>query len=511
MKQSHRLMLYVVLILALTASFVAAQDATEAPAEQPASRTLLVWAVDGAAGPGLQGASTPGQLALLDANGGLTPLLDLPQGTSTVIPCGENSTSPDGRYVAFYVGGDEGTLHYMRGTEPPVLVDEVIRSACLGAGTFRFSPDGNQFGFIDYEPGAAASSFADGFLKIYDAASGEALYQTESVTAFDMGGGIAAFVNFFTNDQGEADEVAVQVWDGANDREVATLRPDDTEDTGQCRFVSASVNVLPDGQLSLILGQRCDRTGTTTWQLYTVNPADRTATRAASEPVVGGYQAFARTNTQFVAPGGNAFLFTVPDGVTANTAGLYLTPLDTLTPSVVVDQQIVMPAVTTPANATPDVSPDGRWLALVQTTPNNENTLLVYDLTDLNLAPLSYSAGSAGDVISAMQFTPDGSRLIAVVGGDDQANNSIVAFNMADGSDFRVERGRFNDYLALSQDGTQLAIGNWQILEDPNEPPYLNTITIDINASASTTLYEGAVVQDGEVIEQSFAAPLAFR
>jgi WD40 repeat protein len=399
----------------------------------------------------------------------------------------------------------------MRGTEAPIAVDEVVRSACLGAGTFRFSPDGSQFGFIDYEAGAAGSSFADGFLKIHDAATGEMLYQTESVTAFDIGGGVTAFVNFFTNDQGEADEVAVQIWNGENDREVATLRPDDTEETGQCRFVSASVNVLPNGQLSLVLGQRCDQTGTTTWQLYTVNPAERTATRAASEPVTGGYQAFARTNTQFVSPDGNGFLFTVPDGITANTAGLYLTPLDSLTPQVVVERQIVMPAVTTPANATPDVSPDGRWLAMVQTSPNNENTLLIYDLSDLTLSPISYSAGSPGDVISAMQFTPDGSRLIAVVGGDDQANNSIVAFNLADGSDFRVERGRFNSYLALSQDGAQLAIGDWQVLEDPNEPPYLNLVSIDINESASTTLFEGAVVQDGEVVEQSFAVPLAYR
>ncbi len=483
-----------------------------APDEQAEQTNVLVWTAQGFSDPSRLDAANPGQLALVNEAGGLTPLLNLPAGTSTVQACGERSASADGEYFALYTGNlESGSLHLMTGTNPPVVIDEVLRLACLGAGTFAFSPDGGRFAYIDYEPGSGTDEFADGFLKVYDPAAGSELFSTESVTAFDINDDDVAFVSFFTNDQNEADEAAVLLWDGSNDREVATLMPDNTEDTGECKFVSASVNILPDGNLSLVMGQRCDRTGTTSWQLYTVNVEERSATRAATEPVTGGYQSFARTNVQYSAPDGSTFLFTVPDGVTANTVGLFSVAMNDLTPMPLLERQMVMPANTTPANATPAISPDGRWLAAVQTSPNSDNALLIYDLSDLSLDPTNYSAGSTGDTVSALSFTGDSTQVVAVAGGDNQANNSVIAFNVESGSDFRVDRGRFSSDMVISADGTKLAVGDWQILEDPNEPPFLNLISITIADSASATLYEGAVVENGEVIEQSFAVPLAWR
>ncbi len=493
------------LVIGIIASFASVSDAI------PEGSSVLVWTVNETAEPAVVGASNPGGLALLDGSGALTPVLDLPDGTARVVACGESAVSPNSQYFVFYVGGDEGALYYMNQQGQPVEIESAIRSVCLGGGTFDFSPDSSRFAFIDYEPDAGQSSFADGFLRVYDATGGTEVFSTESVTGFDIGNENVAFLNFFTNDQGQADEVAVQIWNGESDREVATLRPDSSDETGQCRFTSGAVNILPDGNLSLILGQRCDRTGINTWQLYTVNVAERSATRAASEEVVGGYQSFARTNAIFAAPDGSGFLFTVPDGVTANTSGLFRVDAADLTTQQIVERQLVLPANTTPANATPEVSQDGRWLAIVQTTPNAENSLLIFDMMDLGVPPITLSAGSAGDTVSAMEFTADSSRLFAVVGGDDKTENSIVAINLSDGSDFRVERGRYNNNLVVSPDGSEIVIGDWEFLEDPNEPPFLNTVAIDVEMSATTVLYEGAVVENGEVVTQSFAVPLAWR
>ncbi len=493
------------LVLGGALSLVAITDAI------PAGSSVLVWTVDETAEPAVVGASNPGGLALLDGEGNLTPVLDLPDGTARVVACGERAVSPNGQYFVFYVGGDEGALYYMDRQAQPVEIETALRSVCLGGGTFDFAPNSSRFAFIDYEVDAGQSSFADGFLRVYDAAGASEVFSTESVTAFDIGNENVAFLNFFTNDRGEADEVAVQIWNGESDREVATLRPDDSDETGQCRYTSGAVNILPDGNLSLILGQRCDRTAINTWQLYTVNVTDRSATRAATEEVVGGYQSFARTNAIFAAPDGSGFLFTVPDGVTANTAGLFRVDSADLTTQQIVERQLVLPANTTPANATPEVSQDGRWLALVQTSPNAENSLLIFDMTDLSVPPITLSAGSAGDTVSAVEFTGDSSRLFAVVGGDDRTENAIVAINLSDGSDFRVERGRYNSNLVVSPDGSEIVIGDWQFLEDPNEPPFLNTVSIDVAMSATTVLYEGAVVEEGKVVTQSFAVPLAWR
>lgn len=509
---SNRRNLLLLAVFVLIASVAALTLA--APAAIPDSARLLVWTAQDAAGPGQQGASNPGQVALMDGAGNITPLLDLAEGTRYVQACGERATSPSNEFFAFYAGLDEGNLYLMRNQDAPVLVDNVLRTACFGYGTFRYSPDSTRLGYVSFEPGSATDDFADGFLKIYDIASGGFIFEMESVVAFDMDNAQVAFVQFFTNDQGEADEVAVQLWDGNNDREVATLVP---EDRDRCKYVSASVQLLSNGQLALIVGQDCIGGGDTnsTWQLYTIDPAQRSATLVASERMIegvtGGYQSFARTNVQYSKPDGSGFLFTVPDLLTANTVSLYSVDLATLAPQVMQERQVVMPGNTPPANITPRLSLDGRWLAVSETSPNNDNMLKIYDLNDLSLAPITYQAGSRGDTIAQMAFTADSSQLFAVIGGDGGTNNSIIAFNLESGSDFRVERGRFNNWMVVSPDGSEIVIGDTQILEDPQEPPYLNLVAIDVATSASTTLFEGAVVTDGEVQSQSFAVPLAWR
>ncbi|MEM6526840.1 MAG: hypothetical protein AAF653_01020, partial [Chloroflexota bacterium] len=453
------------------------------------SGSILVWTVEGASAPGQQTASQPGRIALIDMGGALSPLMELPEGTSTVMPCGEAAQSPDGRFFAFYAGRDAGSLYLMDGLQPPQAVDEVQRAACMGNGTFAFSPDSTRLAYIDYAAAASGNDFAAGTLKIADAASTTTLFEAERVTAFDVRDERVGYVSFFTDDDGDADEAVITIWDGDTASELAVLRPDEP-----CAFVSSSVAVLAQDVLSVVLGQQCSRTGQGSWQLYRVDVAAGTAELRDEDDIVGNFQTFGRTNVQFAAPDGSAFAFTAPDGVVANTAGLFAVDTSDFAPRQIIDRQIVMPANTVPANATPHLSPDGRWLAFVQTSPGFENTLVIYDLSDLTQRPTEFSAGSPGDTISALAFTSDSRQLLAVAGGDETANNAIVRFEPGGGEPVVVVRGHYSNHMVAGKD--VIAVGDWQFLEDDNEPPYLNLVTASMGGKTFSTLFEGATIQD---------------
>jgi WD40 repeat protein len=471
----------------------------------PAS-PLLVWVANGSA-PGKQGASDPGQLAYVNSSGVADTVLELPQGTSRVESCGEAPTSPDGKLYAFYVGQDKGSLYVMRGSDKPAKVGDIQALSCLGNGTFQYAPGSNRFGYISYEGDAKNSEFADGFLHVINSSDFTELYKYENVTAFDLTDNGAAFVSFFTNDKNEADEAAVIWWDGTKQQEVATLKPA-SED---CKFTSASVTILPDGKLMLILGHRCKKGDTTTnWQLYSVNPTDKSATLAASASQKGAFAAFARSNNIYLSTDGKQALFSVPDGVTANTVGLKRVSLADLSISDVIDKEVVAATYNGSANAFPRVSPDGKWLAAVVSTPNAANNVYVWSLTDPTIAPIMFSAGSKGDTVSSMAFTPDSSHLLAVVGGDNKANNSLVSIEVATGQNSRVARGHFDKGLTISADGTQAALLDWQIPEDTAQHPYLNLINISLADGSTTTLYTGADIVDGKVKNERFAYPMAW-
>ena len=114
----------------------------------------------------------------------------------------------------------------------------------------------------------------------------------------------------------------------------------------------------------LILGHRCKKGDTTTnWQLYSVNPSDKSATLAASASQKGAFAAFARSNNIYLSTDGKQALFSVPDGVTANTVGFKRVSISDLSISDVIDKEVVAATYNGSANAFPRVSPDGKWLA----------------------------------------------------------------------------------------------------------------------------------------------------
>lgn len=469
---------------------------------------VLTWIEDGPS-PADSSPSAVGELGLLDGAGVFTSLLEVPPQTSRVQACGDEAVSLDGSLLAFYMGLDAGTLYLMAGTDSPLIVDDVSALTCTG-GALQFSPDNNRLGYIAFEADAAASEFADGFLHVVGTADLNDQLVFENVVAFDMNDDGVGLVSFFTNDKNQADEAAVIWWNGNAEREVATLRPDEN-----CRYTSASVAVNPDGNLLAVMGHRCTSGDTrTSWQLYLVEVEGRRATLAASDFQAGAFASFSRTNRVMVLPDGATALFAVPDGITASTVGLMGVSLADMSTFEVIGRQAVFPNLSGTRNATPLFSPDGRWLALVVTSPGNENTLNVIDLNAPTAPPIAISAGSANDVIVDMAFSANSQKLIFIAGSGGigrNADNSLVALDLTSGSDFRIKRGRFAPGLAVSPDSSAVVAMDYQVVEDERQPPFLNLVEINIDTSETVLLFEGADVVDGEVANQRFAMPLSWR
>lgn len=465
---------------------------------------ILVWFGNGPA-PDQHSGAQPGSLSLMDGIGTFDPLLDVPAQTTRVQACGDTATSPDGQLYAFYVGLDQGNLYVMRGDEPPVQIDSVSALTCLGGGTFRYSPDGRLMAYISYEADAVSSEFADGFLVVRDTSNFSEVMRSENVTAFDARDDSVAFVSFFTNDKNEADEAAVMVYSGGGQREVTTLAPA-SED---CKFTSAAIAAPPGGKLLAVMGHRCTSGDTNTnWQLYAIDPETRSATLAASSPQAGAFTSFARTNMILYAPNGSHAYFTVPDGITANTAGLKMINLSDLSINDVLEQQAVMATYNGAANAFPRLSPNGEWMAAVVTSPDNTNTITIWNLVDPTVPPIKVDAGSSGDTVSSMEFAPDGTRLMAIVGGDNSANNSLVAIDLTSGTSNRMARGRFGKGFVVSPDGTQAALLDWQVPADPKDPAYTLTSIITFNTGEVRPVFTGATLVEGKATDQKFAFPM---
>lgn len=469
---------------------------------QSGSGQLLVWLEDGPS-PTASSPSAAGQIGFLGSAGELTPLIDVPAQAGRVHSCG---TSADGVLQALFIGGDTGTIYLMNGANTPVvLADSVDAYACTGWDGLQFSPDGSRVAYLAYEADARQSEFGDGTLNVINTGDLSRQLRYEKVTSFDVNSNGVAFVSFFVNDRNEADEVGVFWWEGSGEREVVTLTPDE-----DCRFTSAAVGIAPDNNLLVVLGHRCKAGDTrTSWQIYRVETATGSATMAASDFQPGQFAAYARTNSVIFSANGDAY-FTVPDGITANTVGIRKFSAADMSAAPVIEQQAVMATFSGSPNAAPIVSPNGRWMSVVVTSPNNENTLNVIDLTNAGI-PFTYAPTSSDDAITAMSFSPDSSTLYIISGAGDARNGEykLTSLNLNDGSTGNIKRGRFAPLLAVG--GSTVALMEYQTLDDPQQPPYVNLITINPSTNETLTLLEGATIADNKVTEQRFAAPIAFR
>jgi Tol biopolymer transport system component len=504
-RQNLALICLVCLVFLPTIFPVYAQE--EEAASQP--EHILAW-VENGPNPAETSPSVDGKLGLINGAGEIQDVMPVAAQTSRLMACGDEATSPDGSLFAFYTGLDAGELYLMSGSDAPVLVDNVNALTCVGGGTFQYSPDSAWLAYIAYEPDASTSEFADGFLNIVSTSGMSEEFSYGNVTAFDINSDGVALVSFFTNDRNEADEAAVLWWSGSGEREVATLRSDEG-----CKYTSASIGIAPDGNLMVIMGHRCQSGDTrTSWQIYMIDVEARSATMAATDFQAGTFAPYARTNNVFFSPDGETAFFTLPDGIVANTVSVQAVNIASMETTVLIPQQALMSSLSGAANAFPRISPDGRWLALVVTSPNNENTLTILDLSDASAAPITAPAGSQNDIISDMAFSADSQHLVFISGAGGsgrEANNSLSAIELSSGSNVRLKRGHFAPGLAVSPDGVLIAALDYQVLEDVAQPPYLNLIRVNGESGETVTLFEGATLVDGKVTDQRFAYPLAWR
>ncbi|MCK6577011.1 MAG: hypothetical protein L6Q98_02770 [Anaerolineae bacterium] len=444
------------------------------------------------------------QIALIGTDGAISTLLEFPDTGRPAAACGERATSPDGQLFAFYVGDDRGALYMMRGAQPPVALGEIEYLACLGMGTFRYSPAGGRFAYLDYVFGAALNDFADGVLRIYDSTSLAQVASFEDVVAYDLGDNDAAFLRFYASAEGIADEAAVIFWDGANERELATLLP--TEEG--CRFTSGQI-VRVGGDPLLVMGHRCTRGDTTThWQLYSVSVEEGSVTLIDSDSQPGSFVTFARTNVMFSSPDGETVYFTVPDGVTAYTVAVAAIQLSQLAEpaslSIVVPvaRQAVFPNYSGTTNAAPRFAPDGRWLAAVVTSPDGDNQLVLMELDAPEDAPLTVGAGARGDLIPAFAFSALSERLYYVAGGDD---NALYALDLASGAERRITRGQFVDALVVQ--GDRAAVLERRLEEQP-PAEFVDLVLVNLGDGSRRIVFRSEPVAGGG---STIAVPLTWR
>ncbi|MEL6405038.1 MAG: hypothetical protein AAFR81_11775 [Chloroflexota bacterium] len=476
---------------------------------------LLAW-IAPASAPGEQPSNTPGELVFFNPDGSTETILALPERTRDVIACGPNATSPDGSTFVFAVVtvDDRANVYMMQGSSSDLitLLTDVNPAVCFGSTPFAFSADGSQMAFVEWPLDATEMTSPFGFLRIFDVASGSETNTFENVTTFQWTASGATWVSFFPNDQGEATEVAITTWDGTVDIEVSALVGDEEND---CYYNSASIDEVSTG-LMAIMGYRCNLGDVTStqWQIYNIDPANRTAQLELTDVASGRYFFFTDTNAIFPSPDGSTVLFTLPDGVTTQTAALFSTAVDTIEPTELINRSAVMPSVSdTPYdanNATAQVSPDGRYLAVVVNTPNNDATLNIYDLSDASVPPIVMDAGDSGDTIADFVFDTANERMFFVAGTDEGGNNSLFSLDLNTGTEQRIRRGRYAQMVA-SPDGSTVAIMNW-VEFDAEEPLYLTLEVIDVESTVPTVIYVGGTVdEEGDLAEQAFAYPLAWR
>ena len=508
------------LILALALSLASSTAAQEQEIGLAPNDKLLAWVGPGSV-PGQQRPDAPGQVVYILPDGTLEPVLKLQPQTARVQPCGSTeATSPDGEHFAFFVGinaggvRDRGTLYLINGTDANAqpVENELYGVTCIGAGLFEFSQDSTRLAYMDYPDGYNVARSPSARLFIKDTSTLETIAEYDNVAAFKMSETGAVFVSFFYNNEDEAVEVAFSTWDGVRDREIAALRAEENND---CRYISASITDLPDGRMAAVLGYQC-RIGVTSsqWQLYIIDPATRSATQLRSAVAPGAYFPFSGTNRIFASPDGTQLYFTLPDGISNRTVALNtIQTTGETTLRQIILQYAIMPTLSIApydaGNHAPVLSQDGRWLALVRNTPDNDASLIVLDLAAPQLPPITIPARSRGDTIGEMLFLPDSTRLYFVSGANRAGDNSLFELDLATGSDFRVDRGRFEQGV-LSPDAAQTALMNWQIVDD-DEPAFLNLTALNLTTGLQATLFEGAAVINEDVTDQRFVYPLSWR
>ncbi|MEO0598726.1 MAG: hypothetical protein AAF126_21635, partial [Chloroflexota bacterium] len=127
-----------------------------------------------------------------------------------------------------------------------------------------------------------------------------------------------------------------------------------------------------------------------------------------------------------------------------------------------------------------------------------------------SVPPIVMDAGDSGDTIADFVFDTANERMFFVAGTDEGGNNSLFSLDLNTGTEQRIRRGRYAQMVA-SPDGSTVAVMNW-VEFDAEEPLYLTLEVIDVESTVPTVIYVGGTVdEEGDLAEQAFAYPLAWR
>jgi hypothetical protein len=485
-----------------------------ASANLPDGDRLLVWTAPALA-PQEQFADQVGDLAYIESDNSLNTIAPILQQSTFVEPCTMRALSPDGRHFAIYqgtAGGVVASLYLMTDGASPVLVDDSFNLlACRGGnGTFTYSEDSSRLAYIDYER-TNQVDFADGIFRLVDTTDLTEVYSQRQITAFTLDGDTIFYARFFTDTFNEADELAVVKYDLAtgDEQEIATLFVEDDE---ICRFLGAKL-AFHAGSPYLSLISRCDNQDVNVMSVYELKINGDDPTLLFTEETRVQFAPFSETNNLIFANDDSTLLYTLPDGVTNNTVGLYAYNLESGDKATIVPQNIIIPTFSgTGDEATWRISRDGKWLGVVLNAPNFDarTGLRVISLDDPFAPQAAFDNRSQEDLLPFFTFNGENDKVIFIAGGSDGDDNSIYTLPVTGGEEAdRVVRGNFSRWAVSSPRLTSLAVMEYQIQEEAvRGPNWLNTVIVDLDSGAKSTVFVGGEVVDNEVQNIQFAQPI---
>lgn len=482
---------------------------------------VLAWIGEGVS-PYEKSPGTIGKIAYINADGSVENVLDVPSGAVGVYACGNQASAPDNGAFTFFInmpqaGVDTGMLYQVKGTDQPAVVGGAHALTCLGNGAFHYSPDSSRLGYIDFGNITETAEYAAGHLRFIRRDDLSAVSEFENVAAFHLLNNGAFFISLFTGESGnQAREAAVNVWDGSNAQEIATLFVEEG-----CRMTNAEITGTSTTELSdrilVVIGQRCNSTGTG-WLFYSINRGDGTTTLIADGSLNTQYYTTSRTNNLFPTGDADTLYFTLPDGIVLNSTRIVTISGNTVAlDSPVVERSAMMPryfarAFGAPSSPLPIFSRDGKWLAMAVTGQGINPTVTVLSLTNASEVPITVTTGDSGGNIPFMTFSPNSGKLFYLAGGGGGQENVLFALDMSSTTETRLQRGRFGVGVA-SPDSGSIVLLEWKRSQEANPRTYVDLVTVGSSADAERTVrFTGLVTgEDGAITGRRFAYPLIWK